>query len=107
MNHEIYLRCHTRVLNGESSERRGTRKSPSLPKYALVFDTETTTDARQALNFASYQFCEADAHGDYVCLEEGLFYADDLDSAQLGVLRDYVHRENKTRAQKRDRKLKL
>ena len=93
MNREIYLRCHTRILEEESSQRKGGRKPPPLPKYVLVLDTETTTDARQSLNFGAYQFCEADSHGQYVCREEGMLYADDLDAAQLKVLREYVRKE--------------
>ena len=43
------------------------------PHRMLVFDTETRTDTAQALTFGSYRYYE---HGK--CLEEGLFYADDL-----------------------------
>jgi hypothetical protein len=93
MNHEIYLRCHTRILEDKSSNKKGARKPPPLPRYVLTLDTETTTDARQSLNFGVYQFCEADSDGQYVCREEGLFCADDLDAAQLEVLREYVRRE--------------
>ena len=57
-------------------------------------DTETTIDAKQNLNFGVYQFCEADSNGNYVCLEEGLFHADDLNIAQLEVLRKYARNEN-------------
>lgn len=105
MNHEIYLRCHTRILDENPKEKRGSRKPPPLPRYVLVFDTETTTDARQNLNFGAYQFCEADSHGQYVCREEGLLYADELDAAQLEVLREYVRKE-KTGDKKR-RRLRL
>jgi hypothetical protein len=105
MNHEIYLRCHTRILDEKSSDKKGTRKPAPLPKYVLVLDTETTTDACQALNFGVYQFCEADSHGQYVCREEGLFHADDLEAAQLEVLREYVRTE-KTAGRKR-RRLRL
>src|SRR5579864_5077537 len=93
MKHELYLRCHTRILGETFSKKKGARKPPPLPKYVLVLDTETTTDARQALNFGVYQFCEADSHGHYFCREEGLFHADNLDKAQLEVLRKYVRKE--------------
>src|ERR1700686_302912 len=33
--------------------KKGTRKPPPLPKYALVLDSETTTEARQNLNFGA------------------------------------------------------
>src|ERR1700719_3205963 len=93
MNHEIYLRCHTRILEEKSSDKNGARKPRPFPKYVLVLDTETTTDACQALNFGVYQFCEADSNGQYVCREEGLFHADDLEAGQLEVLREYVRKE--------------
>jgi hypothetical protein len=90
MNHEIFVRCHTRILNDKPEQKPSGRKSPGLPKYVLVIDTETTTDERQALNFGAYQFCKADSDGKYICREEGLFYADNLDAAQVEVLRKYV-----------------
>jgi hypothetical protein len=51
----------------------------------LVFDTETRTDATQRLTFGSYRYFEAGR-----CLEEGLFYADDLPDADRRVLEQYV-----------------
>jgi hypothetical protein len=90
MNHEIFVRCHTRILNDKPEQKPSGRKSPGLPKYVLVIDTETTTNERQALNFGAYQFCKADSDGKYICREEGLFYADDLNAAQVEVLRKYV-----------------
>jgi hypothetical protein len=51
----------------------------------FVFDTETRTDATQRLTFGSYQF--------YVegrCLEEGLFYADDLPARDRRILEEYA-----------------
>jgi hypothetical protein len=59
----------------------------------LVFDTETTTDERQALNFGFYRFGRHDGNGTYVCIEEGLFYADELpltDIEAMSVLKQYI-----------------
>ena len=107
MNHEIYLRCHTRVLDKKPDRKWGKRRpSPEL-KYVLLLDTETTTDTQQSLNFGTYQFCEADSDGSFLCLEEGLFYADDLDNAQLDVLRKYVRSENRKKTGNARPKLKL
>ncbi len=107
MKHEIYLRCHTRILNEKPKEKRDFRKPAPLPKYVLVFDTETTTDTRQNLNFGAYQFCELRADRSYACREEGLFHADDLDAAQTEVLRSYVRNENRKRSLQATPKLKL
>jgi hypothetical protein len=107
MKHEIYLRCHARVLDNRPEQKRGPRKSPPLPKYVLVLDTETTTDARLSLNFGVYQFCEADPGGNYACREEGLLHSEDLDAVQLEVIRNYVRNENRRRTSKRRSKLKI
>ena len=61
----------------------------------LVFDTETRTDTAQALTFGSYRYYE---HG--ICLEEGLFYGDDLPRADRATLEAYV----KTHAAATDRR---
>jgi len=68
----------------------GGRKRKGLahwrrPNTMLVFDTETRTDEAQALTFGSYRFIER-GH----CLEEGLFYADDLPLSDRAVLEAYV-----------------
>jgi hypothetical protein len=106
MNHDIYLRCHTCILNDKPRTKSGTKKAPPLPKYVLVVDTETTTDALLSLNFGVYQFCELGSEGSYRCLEEGIFSADDLDSSQSEVLRQYVRDTNGKRA-KNELKLRL
>jgi hypothetical protein len=50
----------------------------------LVLDTETRTDASQALLFGGYRFYDRGA-----CLEEGLFYGDDLPSEDRAILEAY------------------
>ena len=55
------------------------------PNAMLVFDTETRTDATQRLTFGSYRFLVAGQ-----CREEGIFYADELPSTDLAILKDYV-----------------
>jgi hypothetical protein len=51
----------------------------------LVFDTETRTDSTQRLTFGSYRFIVSGK-----CLEEGLFYADDLPDKDRQILNQYV-----------------
>lgn len=97
MKHDIYLRCHTSILDHKPERKqRFNRTFPEL-RYILLVDSETTTDSKQNLNFGAYQFCERDPTGNFVCLEEGLFYADDLDATQTEVLRKYVRNENRKR----------
>jgi hypothetical protein len=101
MEHEIYLRCHTRILD-EDVRSPNTRRNLSPLRYVLVLDTETTTDALLNLNFGVYQFCELSS-GKFACTEEGLFSADDLDDRQLGVLRRYTDEENAKRSRHKSR----
>jgi hypothetical protein len=97
MKHDIYLRCHARILDDKSGGQKSfNRPAPEL-EYVLLLDTETTTDTKQNLNFGAYQFCERDLNGNFVCLEEGLFYADDLEANQKEILRKYVRSENRKR----------
>jgi hypothetical protein len=83
----IFLRAHTigvKPIKSKSKDFSSNRNpdidpsEPKWPEYALVFDTETTTDEWQALNFGFYRFCRHDGNGTYLCIEEGLFYADEL-----------------------------
>lgn len=60
------------------------RKAPQIDGM-LVFDCETRTDKTQALMFGSYRFLVAGR-----CLEEGLFYADDLTADEVAILERYA-----------------
>ena len=83
---EIFVRAHTVV------PQKRPRQSPSVPnwpKKVLIIDTETTIDAKQKLTFGAYRHLKLASVG-YQCVEEGLFYADDLDSQQIEVLKRYV-----------------
>lgn len=61
------------------------RKAPQIDGM-LVFDCETrTADPAQALMFGSYRFLVEGR-----CLQEGLFYADDLTADERRVLEHYV-----------------
>ncbi len=59
------------------------------PGAMLVFDTETRTDATQRLTFGSYRFIVAGR-----CLEEGLFFGDDLPVKDRRILERYVRTHN-------------
>src|SRR2546426_10439171 len=72
----------------ESGERRvpyAARKFWRTPKAMFVFDTETTTDATQRLTFGSYRFLVEGK-----CLEEGIFFGDDLAAHERKKLEHYV-----------------
>jgi len=78
---ETALRVWTETL-GQSRQRRSVDQGAApLPDYLLVLDTETTTDAAQSLTFGSYRYFRLHWIGWrplLSCVEEGLFYADDL-----------------------------
>lgn len=70
----------------KTKPRVRSEKTWRLPKAMLAFDTETRIDATQRLTFGSYRFFV-----DGRCLEEGLFYGDDLPAKDRGVLERYVN----------------
>ena len=83
------------VRQDRRSGRRSkpTKKLDRWPRSVLVFDTETTVDAAQQLQFGSYRYCRWTETGELSCAREGLFYADDLprrDKAGHGRLRVYA-----------------
>jgi hypothetical protein len=72
---------------------RSSGRALGWPSAVLFFDTETTVDAAQALLFGSYRYCRWSKDGVLVCVEEGLFHADDLAATrpdEYQVLRDYA-----------------
>lgn len=79
-----------------------SRKSWQCPEAMLVFDTETRTDATQSMTFGSYRFIVAGR-----CLEEGLFYGDDLPQSDLDVLQAYVAKHGAETARGGVRHLRL
>jgi len=68
----------------------------------FVLDTETRIDATQALTFGSYRFFRAGR-----CLEEGLFYPDDLPAKDRLVLQEYVATHMADTVQEGVRRLQL
>ena len=92
MIHDLYLRAHI-VVHGEPSEKseESTKRSrsPKLwPDYALVWDTETTLDLEQKLNFGIWRFCQLQG-SEYVAIQEGIFYRDGLESKDVETILAY------------------
>lgn len=94
MLHDLHLRAHV-IVSG--NKRKHPRKSagtasrpPKLwPDYALVWDTETTLDLEQKLNFGVWRFCKLE-DGDYVSLQEGIFYRDGLSAKDVQTILRYA-----------------
>jgi hypothetical protein len=83
--HDIFVRAHTSVRTRPYSDRRW---SPKWPRHCLIFDTETTLDPAQKLNFGAFRRCKL-IGSKYVCIAEGIFHRDDVTNAQSNVLRKY------------------
>lgn len=84
-----------RALVERETERptaKRSRQQVGWPRCVLIFDTETTTDAAQQLNFGVYRYGRWQRDGRLDIREEGLFYADNLPSRDpkgYSVLRAY------------------
>src|SRR5205823_14823666 len=89
----IFLRVHTRVKSEQPRGEYEGKLPDTWANFALIFDCETTTDIRQDLNFLWWRFCEL-KEGVYVCQQEGVVYADELDQASIELIRSYA--ESKT-----------
>src|SRR4051794_34213797 len=95
-----------------ATPRRSPRPIRKRPDVALVFDTETTVDAAQRLTFGSYRFLQLLSDGRANCVDEGLFYADDLPKRNpegFALLQEYArtHRADATSASGRRPPLRL
>ncbi len=86
---DIYHRAHTVATTDKQKKNKNSRPMPIWPSRILIFDTETTVDARQELTLGVYRLCKLKDKR-YICSEEGLFHRDDLDALQLEVLTKYV-----------------
>jgi hypothetical protein len=91
--HDLHLRAHVVVSGGKKArekKRRVSTRTPKLwPDYALVWDTETTLDLEQTLNFGIWRFCEL-RDGVYVSIQEGVFYRDGLTAKDLQTVVRYA-----------------
>jgi hypothetical protein len=85
----IFLRAHTRVKNEKPQRSNEWPRHVKWANFALVLDCETTCDIRQTLTFLWWRFCEL-KNGVYVCQQEGVVYADDLDLAAVKLIRKYA-----------------
>jgi hypothetical protein len=89
---DFFTRAHT--INPSHSRQLSKTETTALirskwPPCILVFDTETTEDIEQNLEFGCYRFCELTERG-YATREEGIFLADDIDSKVSSVVNRYA-----------------
>jgi hypothetical protein len=92
MIHDLYLRAHIAVSGDKNEQEEQSAKrsgSPKLwPDYALVWDTETTLDLDQKLNFGVWRFCQLQGT-EYVAIQEGIFYRDGLTHKDIQAILSY------------------
>lgn len=96
MIHDLYLRAHIVVSTDEGGEQKDkspkrSRSRKLWPDYALVFDTETTLDLEQRLNFGIWRFCQL-RDRKYITIREGIFYRDGLDPKDVQTIRSYARK---------------
>ncbi|MBZ5526815.1 MAG: hypothetical protein LAN71_02795 [Acidobacteriia bacterium] len=92
MIHDLYLRAHIVVSGDKKKQAEQPAKrlgSPKLwPDYALVWDTETSLDLEQTLNFGIWRFCQLRGT-EYVAVQEGMFYRDGLARKDIQAIHAY------------------
>jgi hypothetical protein len=84
--HDVFVRAHAPLPS--KKPWRGFRCT-KWPSSALIFDTETKIDPAQKLTFGCFRRYEL-KRNNYFCVEEGLFFADDLRRADRAVFERYV-----------------
>src|SRR5713101_1143200 len=86
---DVFFRSHVVELDAKEP-LISSYNEPKWPEYALVFDTETTLDPKeQSLMFGFYRVCQLKGNV-YVCVEEGIFRADDLESKYVDVITGFA-----------------
>ena len=95
-----------------SRPKATTTAAKQRPLYTIVFDTETTIDPTQRLNFGVYRIFVDERGGirGTRCVQEGILFADDLperDPVGFGILEDYVATRRADVAPGRSRDLRL
>jgi len=112
----VALRVYAVPDDDEKGDRKASpRRRPTKwkePQRTLVIDTETTTDPFQQLNFGVWRYYVDRRNGlpGRFCVQEGIFYADDLperDPEGYAVLQAYAESHDADVAPGRDTSLRL
>jgi hypothetical protein len=86
--HDIFLRAHPVIIDKPKDDFR-PRAKKGWANYAVVFDTECRTDAKQELTFGFYRVLKLKGTA-YELVEEGAFFDDDLPARERRVLEEYI-----------------
>jgi hypothetical protein len=101
--HDFFLRAlavPVKEENQKKDKKRNTKNpgaqederlidEPKWPEYILALDTETRITVDQSLTFGVWRLCKL-VGLNYLVIEEGIFYADNLPAKHLGVLKKYM-----------------
>ncbi len=84
--HKIFVRAHA---PHPSKDPWSSSDAAKWPNSVLIFDTETKIDPTQELTFGCFRRYEY-KQSKYSCVEEGLFFADNLGRKAQRVLQRYA-----------------
>jgi hypothetical protein len=90
MKLDFFTRVHT-INPTRSKKSKDEVPISKWPECILAFDTETTEDIEQNLEFGCYRFCELTDQG-YDTREEGIIFADNLNMSARSVIDRYAAR---------------
>jgi hypothetical protein len=93
---DIFVRCYSRrPLQAPAPAKRISEEAlmPQSAKDILVLDCETTTGLDKKLNFGFWRWCRLQPDGYYACLEEGIFYRNDLDKKSVRLLCEFARKK--------------
>jgi hypothetical protein len=99
---DLAVRVYPERVHEKRNGGQRRREPVTQPEAMFVFDTETRVDATQRLTFGSYRFIVSGR-----CLEEGLFYADDLTEDERRTLEAYAESHRAETVPEGNAKLKL
>jgi hypothetical protein len=86
----VYPVCDEHFNKRKFSKKGKKEKRWRRPDAMFVFDTETRTDPTQSLMFGSYRFIQQGQ-----CVQEAIFYADDILPTEYALLEKYVSDHNR------------
>jgi DNA polymerase elongation subunit (family B) len=84
--HKIFVRAHA---PHRSKDPWSPSHAAKWPSSVLIFDTETKIDPTQKLTFGCFRRYEYERNK-YSCVEEGMFFADNLGRKDRRVLQHYA-----------------
>src|SRR5437879_76079 len=94
MNSTLIFRAHTETGKPRRSRKAASHKRPrKWPPYALAFDCETRTDAKQSLTFGFARLLRNAGNSYSDCRTEIIFFdPEELKPSEIRMLKHFVAR---------------